>query len=541
MNNSFLQITTPKNEAILQYAPASMERQKLEAAIQQLKASPTRIASYISGAWVASKHTSTLRAPHDLSCVLGEYSPCTEQDIDTAIAGALKARDEWAAMPWVQRASIFLKAADLIAGKYRYAINAATMLGQSKTAIQAEIDSACELIDFLRFNVFFLNEIYKQQPLNDPPAYNRLEYRPLEGFVLAISPFNFTAIAGNLCTAPAMCGNVVIWKAANTQLLSASIIVKVLQEAGLPDGVIQFVIQDGPLISKKCIEHPSFAGLHFTGSTSTFNTLWKTIASQLDRLNTYPRIVGETGGKDFVFVHPSADVDIAVNALLRGAYEYQGQKCSAASRAYIPSSLADKVLPALITKVKSLKVGSVEDFSNFMAAVIDEKSFDRIASYIEKVKQDPACTILAGGKYSKQQGYFIEPTLVQTKDAQSLTMCEEIFGPVLTVFVYEDKHVDATLSLVNNTSPYALTGSIIAQDRNAIIYMTEKLCNAAGNFYINDKPTGAVVGQQPFGGTRKSGTNDKAGSHLNLLRWLSPRTIKENTLPPTEHSYPHMG
>ncbi len=440
-------------------------------------------------------------------------------------------------MSWENRANIFLKAADLIATKYRPYMNGTTMLGQSKNAYQAEIDSACEIIDFLRFNVHFLSEIYKQQPISGPGIHNRLEFRPLEGFVLAITPFNFTAIGGNLPTSAAMCGNVVVWKPANTQIYSAQMFMRIMQEAGLPDGVINLVYVDGPTLGKVCFGHREFAGVHFTGSTGVFNNMWETIGKNMASYRSYPRIVGETGGKDFVVAHKSALPDAVVTALLRGAFEFQGQKCSAASRAYIPSNIAAEVKQKLIEGLKSFKIGTVEDFTNFVNAVIDEKSFDKIKSYIDNAKADKKAEIWVGGDCDKSKGYFIQPTIIEAKDPQYVTMCEEIFGPVLTVYVYDAEKFTETLDLVNNTSPYALTGSIIAQDRAAVEQATNQLRNAAGNFYINDKPTGAVVGQQPFGGARASGTNDKAGSILNLYRWLSARTIKETFNPPTDYRY----
>jgi 1-pyrroline-5-carboxylate dehydrogenase len=443
-------------------------------------------------------------------------------------------------MSWENRANIFLRAADLISTKYRAYMNATTMLGQSKNAYQAEIDAACEIIDFLRFNVHFLSEIYRQQPVSSAGMHNRMEYRPLEGFVLAITPFNFTAIGGNLPTSAAMCGNVVVWKPAHTQIYSAQLFMQVLREAGLPDGVINMVYVDGPTLGKICFSHRDFAGVHFTGSTGVFNHMWKTIGENVGNYRSYPRIVGETGGKDFVIAHKSANADVVVTALLRGAFEYQGQKCSAASRAYIPSNIVEQVKAKLVDGVKSFKMGSVEDFSNFINAVIDEKSFDNIKRYIDNVKESDQASILVGGNCDKSIGYFIEPTVIEAKDPKYVTMCEEIFGPVLTIHIYDADRFEEALELVNDTSPYALTGAVIAQDRAAVELATKKLVNAAGNFYINDKPTGAVVGQQPFGGARGSGTNDKAGSILNLYRWLSARTIKETFVPPTDYRYPFM-
>jgi 1-pyrroline-5-carboxylate dehydrogenase len=419
-------------------------------------------------------------------------------------------------------------------------MNGTTMLGQSKNAYQAEIDSACEIIDFLRFNVHYLSEIYKQQPISSPGVHNRMEWRPLEGFVLAITPFNFTAIAGNLPTSAAMCGNVVVWKPANTQVYAAQMIMRILKEAGLPDGVINLIYVDGPTLGKVCFSHPDFAGVHFTGSTGVFNQMWKTIGENVAKYKSYPRIVGETGGKDFVMVHKSADPDVVVTALARGAFEFQGQKCSAASRAYIPSNIAEEVKEKLVAEISTMRMGTVEDFSNFINAVIDERSFDKIAAYIGAAKKDKKAKILVGGNCNKTEGYFIEPTVIEAKDPKYVTMCEEIFGPVLTIYVYDAEKFEETMEILDSTSPYALTGSILAQDRDAVVLATAKLRNAAGNFYINDKPTGAVVGQQPFGGARASGTNDKAGSMINLYRWLSARTIKETYNPPTDYRYPFL-
>ncbi|HEY6976028.1 MAG TPA: L-glutamate gamma-semialdehyde dehydrogenase, partial [Chitinophagaceae bacterium] len=450
------------------------------------------------------------------------------------------AKEAWANMSWEERAHIFLKAADLISTKYRAYMNGTTMLGQSKNPYQAEIDSACELIDFLRFNVHFLSEIYKQQPSSSIGVHNRMEWRPLEGFVLAITPFNFTAIGGNLPTSAAMCGNVVVWKPAHTQIFAAQMFMRILIEAGLPAGVINLIYVDGPTLGNVCFSHRDFAGVHFTGSTGVFNHMWKTIGENVSRYKSYPRIVGETGGKDFVLIHKSANVDIAVTALARGAFEFQGQKCSAASRAYLPSNLAEEIKQKLVTELKTMKMGTVEDFSNMINAVIDEKSFDKIASYIDNVKKDKNAKIIMGGSYDKSHGYFIEPTVIEATDPKYITMCEEIFGPVLTIHVYDAEKFEEALDLVDTTSPYALTGSVLAQDREAIIQATNRLRHAAGNFYINDKPTGAVVGQQPFGGARASGTNDKAGSMINLYRWLSARTIKETFNPPTDYHYPFL-
>ena len=528
----------PTNEPVLNYAPGSAEKMALKKVLKELKSTTMDIPMYIGSKEVRTGKKADIRPPHEHAHVLGQFHMGEEKHVKQAIDAALEARSAWSNMSWEQRAHIFLKAADLLATKYRPYINAATMLGQSKNAFQAEIDAACELIDFLRFNVHFLSEIYKQQPISGPGMHNRLEYRPLEGFVLAITPFNFTAIGGNLPTSAALCGNVVVWKCAYTQIYSAQLFMRILKEAGLPDGVINLIYVSGPTVGGVCFNHRDFAGVHFTGSTGVFNNMWETIGKNMSLYKSYPRIVGETGGKDFVLAHASANPDVVATALLRGAFEYQGQKCSAASRAYIPSNIAEAVKKKLTEGVKSFQMGSVEDFRNFINAVIDEKSFDNIKRYIDAAKKDPKCQILVGGKCDKKNGYFIQPTVIETKNPRSLTMCEEIFGPVLTIYVYPAGQFEKALDLVDNTSPYALTGSILSQDRGAIDRATTRLRHAAGNFYINDKPTGAVVGQQPFGGARASGTNDKAGSMLNLLRWLSPRTIKETFNPPTNYSYP---
>jgi len=529
----------PANEPVGGYAPGSAERKKLRQALRDLKADTLDVPMVIGGKDVTTGEMIDLRPPHEHAHLLGRAHQGTADHVRQAIESALAARHEWQAMSWESRAHIFLKAADLIATKYRGLMNGSTMLGQSKNAYQAEIDSACELIDFLRFNVHFLSEIYKQQPVSAPGMHNRTEYRGLEGFVLAVTPFNFTAIAGNLPTSAAMCGNVVVWKPANTQIYSAHMIMRVLREAGLPDGVINLVYASGPTVGDVCFGHPDFAGVHFTGSTGVFNHMWKTIGANMASYRTYPRIVGETGGKDFVLAHPSADPEVVITALLRGAFEYQGQKCSAASRCYIPRSLADRVREGLVEGVKSFEMGSVEDFGNFINAVIDERSFDSIKGYLDKAKSD-GISVLVGGNADKSEGYFVEPTVLEVTDPRYRTMCEEIFGPVLTMYVYDDDAWDATLDLVDSTSPYALTGAVLSQDRAAIEQATVRLRHAAGNFYINDKPTGAVVGQQPFGGARASGTNDKAGSALNLYRWLSARTIKETFVPPTDYRYPFL-
>lgn len=540
MNYGDFHLPIPSNEPVLTYGPGTPEKKRLKEVLAELKGEEADIPMYIGAKEVRTGKKSSLRPPHEKSHVLGYYHNGDEKHVQQAIDAALAAKASWAELSWENRASIFLKAADLIATKYRPYMNGTTMLGQSKNAYQAEIDSACELIDFLRFNVHYLSEIYRQQPLSSAGVHNRLEYRPLEGFVLAVTPFNFTAIGGNLPTSAAMCGNVVVWKPAHTQIYSAQMFMRILKEAGLPDGVINLIYVDGPVLGKQCFSHPDFAGVHFTGSTGVFNQMWKTIGENISKYKTYPRIVGETGGKDFVLIHSSADPAVAATALLRGAFEYQGQKCSAASRAYIPSNLADEIKKQLRDGIKSFKMGSVEDFSNFINAVIDEKSFDKIAEYIEQAKKDKKAEIIAGGKTDKKKGWFIEPTVIEAKDPKYVTMCEEIFGPVLTIYVYNANKFNDVLELVDTTSPYALTGSIISRDRAIVELATNKLRNAAGNFYINDKPTGAVVGQQPFGGARASGTNDKAGSMLNLYRWLSARTIKETFNPPVDYRYPFL-
>ena len=540
MQFGYFNYPSPANEPVLSYAPGSTEKLALKQALASLKKKTLDIPMYINGKAVRTGKKAAIHPPHEIKHVLGHFHVGNKQHVEQAINAGLKVRESWSNMSWEARAHIFLKAADLLATKYRFEMNASTMLGQSKNAFQAEIDAACELIDFLRFNVHFLSEIYKQQPISAPGIHNRMEWRGLEGFVLAVTPFNFTAIGGNLPASAAMCGNVVVWKPANTQIYSAQLFMRILKEAGLPDGVINIVYVDGPTIGDICFKHPDFAGVHFTGSTGVFNHMWKQIGENISNYKSYPRIVGETGGKDFVMVHPTADVDTVVTALARGAFEYQGQKCSAASRAYLPSNIAAAVKAKLAKTVQTMKVGSVEDFSNFVNAVFDEKSFDNITRYINKAKKDKKAKILVGGNFSKKLGYFVEPTVIETTDPKYLTMCEEIFGPVLTIYTYPATKFEKTLDLLNSTSKYALTGSIISQDRASIELATQKLRHAAGNFYINDKPTGAVVGQQPFGGARASGTNDKAGSMLNLYRWLSARTIKETFNPPTDYKYPFL-
>lgn len=540
MSNAFFKVPFPKNEPVLSYAPGTKERQLLKKALEEGRSKELDIPMYIGSEEVRTGNKVRLSPPHDHKHTLGHFHAGDKTHVEQAIKAALAAKDKWSNLSWEYRASIFLKAADLLAGPYRYKINAATMLGQSKSAYQAEIDSACELIDFLRYNVHYMSEIYHEQPDSSPGVWNRLEYRALEGFVFALTPFNFTAIAGNLPTCVAMMGNTVVWKPSNTQIYAANVIMQVLKEAGLPDGVINLVYVSGPDAGDVIFNHKDFAGIHFTGSTGVFQGMWKTIGANIAKYRSYPRIVGETGGKDFVMVHSSANAKEVAVALGRGAFEYQGQKCSAASRAYIPSNLWEDVKKYLLEDLKSFKMGPTEDFGNFINAVIDEKAFNSITGYIEKARTNPKNEIIAGGKYDKSKGYFIEPTVVLTTDPSSVTMCEEIFGPVLTIYVYEPKDFEKTLELVDSTSPYALTGSIIAKDRYAIEIATKKLANSAGNFYINDKPTGAVVGQQPFGGARGSGTNDKAGAKVNLLRWTSMRTIKETFVTPTDYRYPFL-
>ena len=541
MLKGFFNVPTPVNETVLSYAPGSKERSLLKAALQEARSKQIDVPMYIGGKEIRTDKKVAIRPPHDHQHILGYYSQGDKSHVEAAIKSALAAKADWERLPWEQRAAIFLKAADLIAGPYRYKINAATMLGQSKNAFQAEIDAACELIDFLRFNVKYMCEIYEQQPPVSPRgAWNRVEQRPLEGFVFALTPFNFTAIAGNLPTSAAMMGNVVVWKPSNTQIYSANVLMEIFREAGLPDGVINLVYVSGPDAGEVIFKHRDFAGIHFTGSTGVFQDIWKTIGNNIHAYKTYPRIVGETGGKDFILVHGSADVEAANAAIVRGAFEYQGQKCSAASRVYIAKSVWPQLKELMLRDLASIKVGSTEDFSNFVNAVIDEKSFDKLTSFIDAAKKDSKVEIIAGGKYDKSKGYFIEPTVIVAQDPKYVTMCEELFGPVLTVFVYEDNDFDKTLEIIDTTSDYALTGAVLAQDRYVLEKVTYALRNAAGNFYINDKCTGAVVGQQPFGGARGSGTNDKAGSMINLLRWVSPRTIKETFDPPKDYRYPFL-
>ena len=540
MSTGFFKVPKAKNEIVKSYRPGSPERKEVVETYQKMISSISEVPMYINGNDVKSKTKKTISPPHDHQKIVGEYYLAEPEHIDNAIDSALAAKENWENMSWENRSAIFLKAAELIAGPYRSKINAATMIGQSKTVHQAEIDSACELIDFLRFNVEYVTQIYSNQPESDSDAWNRVEYRPLEGFVYAVTPFNFTAIAGNLPTCMAMLGNVVLWKPSSTQIYSAKIIIDVLKEAGLPNGVINAVYGNAALITEKALSRKEFSGLHFTGSTSVFNSFWKTIGENISNYNTYPKIVGETGGKDFILAHKSANPKQVSTAITRGAFEFQGQKCSAASRGYISNSLWNKVRKYLEDDLKSISMGSPENLENFVTSVIDEKSFDKISTYIENAKSSEDAEVIIGGKYDKSKGYFIEPTVILAKDPNYVTMREEIFGPVMTIYVYSDSEFDKTLSLVDKTSEYALTGAILANDRYVVEKATNALKNSAGNFYINDKPTGAVVGKQPFGGARGSGTNDKAGSMLNLLRWVSPRLIKETFVTPTDYRYPFL-
>ena len=542
MSNGVYTAPFPATEPVKGYAPGSSEKESLLAKYKEMyNQEPIDIPMYIGSEEVRTNDKVKMSPPHDHAHNLGNFNYGTKEHVSKAIDVALAAKADWANMPWEHRASIFLKAADLLEGPFRDELNASTMLAQSKNAMQAEIDAACELIDFFRFNVAFMQQVYEDQPESNPGMWNRLEYRPLEGFVFAITPFNFTSIAANLCAAPAMMGNVVIWKPAETQVYSAHVLMKIFKAAGVPDGVINMVTVDGPEAGEVVFKHPQFAGLHFTGSTGVFKHLWKTIGANIDTYKSYPRVVGETGGKDFIIAHKSSIAAQVATAISRGAFEFQGQKCSAASRAYIPSNISDEILEIVKEQVDSFKMGSPEDFSNFVNAVISEQSFDKIASYIDYIKGREDATILCGGNYDKSKGYFIEPTVVVTTDPSFRTMCEEIFGPDMTIYVYDENKWDETLDILDKTSEYALTGAIFSQDRYAIVDGMKKLENAAGNFYINDKPTGAVVGQQPFGGARGSGTNDKAGSYLNLVRWVSPRTIKETFVPPSDYKYPFLG
>ena len=540
MATGFFKVPQPINEPVKSYAPGSKERAELKAKLKEMRAEVRDIPMFIGAKEIRDGKKTSIHPPHDHKHLLGNYYKSEKKHVKLAIDAALAARKKWTGLSWEQRAAIFLKAAELIAGPYRAELNAATMLGQSKNAYQAEIDSACEIIDFLRFNVHFMSEIYAMQPASSPGIWNRLEWRPLEGFVYALTPFNFTAIAGNLPSSCAMMGNVVVWKPSNTAIYSAHVLMKIFKVAGVPDGVINLIYPTGPDAAEVIFQHPDFAGIHFTGSTGVFQDIWKSIGNNIHRYKTYPRIVGETGGKDFILAHKSADAKVLATAISRGAFEYQGQKCSAASRAYVPSNLWNAVKRYVLEDLATMKMGGTEDFGNFNNAVIDEKSFDKLASYIDAAKKGKDAKIIAGGNYDKSKGYFIEPTIIQAKDPKYVTMCEELFGPVLTIYVYEEDKFEEIIKTVDSTSIYALTGSIIAQDRYAIELATVKLQNAAGNFYINDKPTGAVVGQQPFGGSRGSGTNDKAGSMINLMRWVSPRTIKETFVPPVDYRYPFL-
>lgn len=541
MGKGFFNVPIAVNEPVKSYAPGSEEREAVLKAYKKMYNAKIEVPLYINGKYISTGNTQTMSPPHDHQHVVGSYHLANKQHIEDAISTALEARKSWSLMPWEQRAAIFLKAAELVAGPYRAKINAATMIAQSKTIHQAEIDAACELVDFLRFNVQYMTDIYLEQPESTSDTWNRVEYRPLEGFTYAVTPFNFTAIAGNLPSCMALMGNVVVWKPSDSQVYSAKVIMDVFEEAGVPPGVINVVFGDPVMITDTVLASPDFSGLHFTGSTFIFKELWKQIGNNIHHYKTYPRIVGETGGKDFIVAHHTAKPKQVSTAIVRGAFEFQGQKCSAASRAYIAKSLWPDVKKYVIEDLKSFKMGSPEDMSNFITAVIHEGSFNKLAKYIDAAKADKNVEIIAGGNYDKSKGYFIEPTVLLTTDPKYVTMCEELFGPVITIFVYEDNDYENTLKLVDNTSAYALTGAILATDRYAINQATEALQNAAGNFYVNDKPTGAVVGQQPFGGARASGTNDKAGSAQNLLRWVSPRLIKETFVTPIDYRYPFLG
>ncbi len=540
MPKGFFHVPVAKNEPVKSYIPGSPERIELKSMIAEMRSTVVELPMYIGGKEVRSKTKIEMRPPHELNHLLGYFYQGDESHVTQAIDAALAARSAWSELGWQHRAAIFLKAADLLAGPYRAKINAATMLGQSKNAYQAEIDAACELADFYRYGVRCMTQIYEMQPESNPGMWNYNEFRPLEGFVFALTPFNFTSIAGNLPVAPVMMGNVCVWKPSKTAVYSAAVIMEILKEAGLPDGVINLVYVSGPAAGKIIFSHPDFAGIHFTGSTGVFQDIWKTIGENIHRFKSYPRIVGETGGKDFIFADPTADAQALATAIVRGSFEYQGQKCSAASRVYVPASIWDKTWSAAVSQLKRLKMGSPEDFSNFINAVIDEASFDKLKGFIDRAQVDEDATVIYGGKCDKSVGYFIEPTVILAKKGDYITMKEELFGPVVTIFVYEDSKMEETLTLVDTTSVYALTGAIFSQNRYAIESLTKKLSNAAGNFYINDKPTGAVVGQQPFGGARGSGTNDKAGSVFNMLRWVSIRTVKETFVPATDFMYPNF-
>jgi 1-pyrroline-5-carboxylate dehydrogenase len=542
MSHAISKVPVAINEPVKSYIKGSAEREELLSTYQKMyQQAPIDIPMYIGGEQIFTDNKKAMSPPHEHQKLLGHFNYGDKTHVEKAIDAALNAREAWSALPWEQRAAVFLRAADLLAGPFRAKMNAATMLAQSKNVFQAEIDAACELIDFFRFNVQYMTQIYREQPDSLPGMWNRLEYRALEGFVFAVTPFNFTSIAANLCAAPAMMGNVIVWKPADSQVYSAQVIMELFKAAGLPDGVINMITVDGQVAGDVVFQHRALAGLHFTGSTGVFRNLWKEIGNNIEKYRSYPRIVGETGGKDFIMVHESAHPAQVATAMTRGAFEFQGQKCSAASRAYIPSNLWEEVKAIAVEQVKSMKMGAPDDTSNFINAVIDGRSFDKIAAYIDYIKQAPDAEIIAGGNYDKSVGYFIEPTLVVTTNPKFRTMCEEIFGPVLTIYVYDPKDYAETLALLDETSDYALTGSIMGDDRYAIELAMKKLENSAGNFYINDKPTGAVVGQQPFGGARGSGTNDKAGASMNLLRWASARTIKETFTPPSDYRYPFLG
>ncbi|APU68935.1 L-glutamate gamma-semialdehyde dehydrogenase [Christiangramia flava] len=541
MGKGFFHVPVAVNEPVKSYAPGTPEREEVLLTYKDLYNSKMEVPLYIGSEEIKTGDTETMHPPHDHQHNLGVYHKASKKNVEKAIETALEARDQWANLEWEQRAAIFLKAADLIAGKYRARINAATMIGQSKNIYQAEIDSACELCDFLRFNVEYMSQIYDEQPESSEGNWNRVEYRPLEGFVYAITPFNFTAIAGNLPSSAALMGNVAIWKPSDSQVFSAQIIMEVFKEAGVPNGVINMVMGDPAMITDTLLASPDFAGIHFTGSTTVFKDIWQKIGNNIHNYKTYPRIVGETGGKDFIVAHPSSNAKKVATAISRGAFEFQGQKCSAASRVYLPKSLWPEIKDYVVEDVQSFKMGSPEDMSNFITAVIHEGSFDKLAKYIDQAKKSKKAEIVVGGNYDKSKGYFIEPTVIVTTDPQYETMHTELFGPVVTIYVYEDSEWEKTLKLVDETSPYGLTGAVFSGDRYELAKATKALQNAAGNFYLNDKPTGAVVGQQPFGGARASGTNDKAGSKLNLLRWVSPRLIKETFDAPEDYRYPFMG
>ena len=540
MANAFFEVPAAINEPVKSYAPGSPERESLMSCLEKMKVESTDIPMIINGKEIRTNNQIKIHPPHEIKHCLGHYHYGDKSHVKQAIEAALNAKERWANTSWEHRASIFLKAADLLAGPYRDRMNAATMLGQSKNVFQAEIDAACEMIDFFKFNVQFMTELYMEQPESGEGMWNRLDYRPLEGFVFAITPFNFTSICANLCAAPAMMGNTIVWKPSETQIYSAKVIMDLFKEAGVPDGVINIIHTPGPVAGDVCFAHPELGGIHFTGSTATFKHIWKSVGQNIDALKYYPRIVGETGGKDFIVAHPSADRKALATAMIRGSFEYQGQKCSAASRAYVPQSMWEEVKSYLKEDIESIKVGSVEDTSNFVNAVIDERSYDKIKGFIDRAQESSKADVIFGGKCDKSQGYFVDPTIILAKDSHYETMVKEIFGPVLTVFVYEDNEWETVLKLANDNE-YALTGAIFSQDRYAIETGAKALENAAGNFYINDKPTGAVVGQQPFGGGRGSGTNDKAGAKQNLYRWVSPRTIKETFVPPKDYRYPFLG